>query len=165
VAPAGAVLLVELKAPGPAVTYVRRGGRVERVPGARYEGLERKVLDAIAAAGCTERCVIMAFNPAVVAEVRRLSPSQPTTLLVDVHAAEAGVRPIETVDWARAAGVTFLGLHHSLCDRAVVDAAHRAGLTVGVFTVYDPTERDRLVTAGVDVIITDRPELIPADAA
>ena len=109
--------------------------------------------------------MIMAFNPAVVAEVRTLSPAQPTTLLVDVHAAEAGARPIDTVDWARAAGVTFLGLHHSLCDGAVVDAAHRAGLTVGVFTVNDPAERDRLVTAGVDVIITDRPELIPADAA
>src|SRR5688572_4082475 len=35
--PAGVGLLVEIKTPGPAVTYERRGDRVERVPGPRYE--------------------------------------------------------------------------------------------------------------------------------
>ena len=164
-APAGVGLLIEIKTPGPAVTYERRGDRVERVAGPRYEGLERKVLDAIAGAGCAERCILMAFNPAVVAEVRTLAPAQPTTLLVDRHVADAGVRPAETVEWARAAGVTFLGLHHSLCDAAVVDAAHRAGIAVGVFTVNDVETRDRLVAARVDVIITDRPELIPEETS
>lgn len=164
-APAGVGLLVEIKTPGPAVTYQRRGDRVQRVVGPRYEGLERKVIDALTRAGCAGRCVILAFNPAVVAEVRKLAPAVPTTLLVDRHVAEAGVKPMEAVAWAREAGVTFLGLHHSLCDAPVVEAAHEAGISVGVFTVNDVDERDRLVAAGVDVIITDRPELIPSDAA
>jgi glycerophosphoryl diester phosphodiesterase len=158
-------LLVEIKTPGPAVTYRRDGDRVERVPGPRYEGLERKVIDALTRAGCANRCVILAFNPAVVAEVRTLAPAVPTTLLVDRHVTEAGVKPMEAVAWAREAGVTFLGLHHSLCDAPLVKAAHQAGISVGVFTVNDVDERDRLVAAGVDVIITDRPELIPSDAA
>src|SRR5688500_2268263 len=64
-APAGVGLLVEIKTPGPAVTFERRGARVERVPGPRYEGLERKVIDTLTAAGCLARCVILAFNPAV----------------------------------------------------------------------------------------------------
>jgi glycerophosphoryl diester phosphodiesterase len=165
VAPAGIGLLVEIKTPGPAVAFERRGDRIERIPGARYEGLEKKVLDTLAAAGCADRCVVMAFNPAVVAEVKKIAPAQPTTLLVDRHAADAGVRPVEAVDWARDAGANFLGLHHSLCDKTLVDAAHGAGIAVGVFTVNDTATRDRLVAAGVDVIITDRPELIPADAA
>jgi glycerophosphoryl diester phosphodiesterase len=164
-APAGVGLLIEIKTPGPAVTYEARGATVARVPGPRYEGLEQKVLDAIAAAGCADRCLVMAFNPDVLAEVKRLAPAQLTTLLVDRHVADAGVPPLETVTWARAAGVNFLGLHYSLCDKAVVDAAHAAGIAVGVFTVNDAAVRDRLVAAGVDVIITDRPELIPADAA
>jgi glycerophosphoryl diester phosphodiesterase len=163
-APAGAGLLIEFKTPGKAVMYERHGDRIERVPGARYEGLERKVLDAIVAAGCADRCILMAFNPAVVAEVRRLAPSQPTTLLVDRDAKEHGAEPGHAVDWARAAGVTYLGLHHSLCDAALVAAAHAAGIAVGVFTVNDAETRDRLVAAGVDVIITDRPELIPGGA-
>lgn len=164
-AAAGVGLLVEIKTPGPAVSFERRGDRVERVPGPRYEGLEQKVLETIGAAGCANRCILMAFNPAVVAEVKKLAPAQPTTLLVDRHVTDAGVRPVDAVEWARAAGANFLGLHHSLCDATLVDAAHGAGIAVGVFTVNDVATRDRLVAAGVDVIITDRPELIPADAA
>ena len=162
--PAGAGLLIEIKTPGSAVSYERRGDGVARVAGARYEGLERKVLDAITAAGCAERCILMAFNPAVVAEVRRLAPAQPTALLVDRHLTETGVLPAQSVEWARAAGVSYLGLHHSLCDGSLVVAAHAAGVAVGVFTVNDEETRDRLVAAGVDVIITDRPELIPGAA-
>jgi len=162
--PAGVGLLVEIKTPGPAVTYRRKGAEVERVPGPRYEGLERTVIDALTRAGCADRCVILAFNPAVVAEVRKLAPALPTTLLVDRHVTAAGVQPMEAVAWARDAGVTFLGLHHSLCDAPLVAAAHEAGLSVGVFTVNDVADRDRVVAAGVDVIITDRPELIPSDA-
>ncbi len=68
-----------------------------RVPGPRYQGLERKVLDALAAAGIADRCVVMAFNPAVVAQVRTLAPSQRTTLLVDRHVRRGrACRPIET---------------------------------------------------------------------
>jgi glycerophosphoryl diester phosphodiesterase len=163
VAPAGAGLLIEIKTPGEAVTYTRHGDRVERAAGRRYEGLEQRVLDAVAAADCLGRCVILAFNPAVVSQVRRLAPRTPTALLVDRHVAEAGVPPMDAVDWARDAGVTFLGLHHSLCDTPLVAAAHRLGIAVGVFTVNDAATRDRLVAAGVDVIITDRPELIPLD--
>jgi len=164
-APAGVGLLVEIKTPGPAVTFERRGGRVERVPGARYEGLEQKVLDALRAADHAATSLVMAFNPAVVAEVRRLAPTQLTTLLVDRHLVAAGMQPVDAVEWARAVGANFLGIHHALCDAVLVEAAHGLGIAVGVFTVNDEAELDRVVAAGVDVVITDRPELIPADAA
>ena len=42
-APAVLAFLVEMKTPGPAVRYERRGDRFVSVPGARYEGLERTV--------------------------------------------------------------------------------------------------------------------------
>ena len=58
-------------------------------------------------------------RPAVVAEVRKLAPKQPTALLVDRHVTEAGVSSMDAVEWAREAGVTFLGLHYSLCDAAL----------------------------------------------
>jgi glycerophosphoryl diester phosphodiesterase len=162
VAPSGAALLVEIKTPGAAVVYERRGDRVEAVPGARYAGLEQRVLDRLAKAGCAGRAIVMAFNPAVVAEVRALAPEQPTALLVDDHHVEAaGVPAMMALEWARAAGVSSLGLHHTLCDRALVEAAHASGILVGVFTVNDADTMRRLEGAGVDLIITDRPELIP----
>jgi glycerophosphoryl diester phosphodiesterase len=159
--PAGVALLVEVKTPGPAVHYERRGERVTAVPGPRYEGLERRVLDLLQAAGITERTFVMAFNPAVLAEVRALAPTQQTTLLVDRHHVEqSGAKPVDTVGWAAEARASFLGLHYSLCDAAVVEAAHRARIGVGVFTVNDEATMRRLAGAGVDVIISDRADLV-----
>ena len=160
-APAGVAMLVEIKTPGPAVRYERRGDGVSAVPGARYEGLERKVLDLLRGAGVAERSFVMAFNPAVLAEVRRLAPQQATTLLVDRHhVGQSGTKPVETVAWAAEAGASFLGLHQSLCDGALVEAAHRAKIAVGVFTVNDEPTMRRLAGLGVDVIISDRADLV-----
>jgi len=160
-APAGVSLLVEIKTPGPAVQYLRTGHGVRMTPGPRYEGLEQRILDELAAAAVSERSMLMAFNPAVVAEVRARAPRQGTVLLVDRHHVEkAGVPALEAVQWAAAAGVTYLGLHHTLCDAAVVDAAHAAGIGIGVFTVNDEADMRRLADLGVDVIITDRADII-----
>jgi glycerophosphoryl diester phosphodiesterase len=155
------VLLIEIKTPGPAVTYRGVAGGTQAVPGERYPGLEQRVLAALAAAGLAERANVMAFNPAVLAEVRSLAPRQPTTLLVDRHhVAGAGARGADAVAWATGAGASFLGLHASLCDEAVITAARAAGVAVGVFTVNDETEMRQLAALGVDVIISDRADLV-----
>lgn len=160
-APAGVGVLVEIKTPGPAVRYERRGDRVVTVPGPRYQGLEKRVLAALAAAGIAERAFVMAFNPDVLAEIRALAPTQPTALLVDRHhVEESGARPAELVEWARRARATFLGVHHTVCEAALVEAAHAAGISVGVFTVNDEAAMRRLAGYGVDVIISDRADLV-----
>ena len=160
-APVVAALLVEIKTPGPAVRYERRGAGFVAVPGARYEGLERRVLDLLREAGIAERTFVLAFNPAVLAEMRALSPKQALALLVDRHhVEEAGAPPLETVAWARAAGANFLGVHHTLCDAEMVAAAHAAGVAVGVFTVNDEAGMRRLAGWGVDVVISDRADLV-----
>ena len=103
----------------------------------------------------------MAFNPAVLAEVRALAPAQATTLLVDRrHVEDSGARPVDTVAWAIEARASFLGMHYSLCDASVVEAAHRAKIAVGVFTVNDEATMRRLAGFGVDVIISDRADLV-----
>ena len=160
-APAGVAMLVEIKTPGQDVRYERRGEQAVAVPGPRYEGLERKVLDALRGAGMAGRAYVMAFNPAVLAEVRALAPTQPTTLLVDRrHVVDSGARPVDTVTWATEARANFLGMHYSLCDAGVVEAAHRAKIAVGVFTVNDEATMRTLAGLGVDVIISDRADLV-----
>jgi glycerophosphoryl diester phosphodiesterase len=160
-APAGVGMLVEIKTPGRAARYERQGDRVVAVSGPRYEGLERRVLEALAKFGMAERSFVMAFNPAVLAEVRALSAAQPTALLVERRdVAESGARTVEAVDWARQARANFLGLHYTLCDAALVQAAHAAGISVGVFTVNDEAAMRRLAGDGVDVIISDRADLV-----
>ena len=162
-APAGVALLVELKTPGPAVAYERRGGAVHALPGPRYEGLEARVLARLREAGVMDRSILMAFNPAVIANVRALAPSQMTALLVERrHVESVGARSTEPVGWAAQAGATFLGIHYSVCDAEMVAAARTAGVAIGVYTVNDEAELRRLAALGVDVIISDRADLVAA---
>lgn len=160
-APTGVTLLVEIKTPGPAVRYERRGAGIVAVPGPRYVGLERRVIETLRGAGVADRAFVMAFSPAVLAEVHALAPAQQTVLLVDRHHVEgAGGPAMLAVEWARAARAGVLGLHHALCDAAVVHAARAAGIAIGVFTVNDEAEMRRLAAFGVDVVISDRADLV-----
>lgn len=161
-APSPVALLVEVKGPvpGAGVRWARVGGRAAAEPGPRYEGLEDRVIAALGRAGLLERATIMAFNPDVLARVRARCPRQRTTLLVAAHhVAQADARPEETIDWAVAAGATDVGLQHALVDHAVVAAARRAGVLLGVWTVNDEPAMRRLAALGVDVLTSDRPDL------
>ena len=162
-APAGVALLVEIKTPGPAVAYERVAGEVKATPGPRYDGLEARVLARLREAGVAERSIVMAFNPAVVAEARALAPQQMTALLVERrHVESAGATSVEPVAWASRAGATFLGVHYSVCDASMVAAARAAGVKLGVYTVNDEAELRRMAQLGVDVIISDRADLVTA---
>jgi glycerophosphoryl diester phosphodiesterase len=153
---AGAGLLVELKAP--VCSEPSRLGSV--VSGALYGGLEERVLSRLEAAGMLGHTTVMAFNPAVVAKVRTLAPSQPAALLTSrAHVEADSGRAIEAVEWAENVGATDLGLEHTLIDADVVAAARARGLRVGAWTPNDAPALRRLAALGVDVITTDRPDL------
>jgi glycerophosphoryl diester phosphodiesterase len=146
VAPSPVGLLVEVKGPA---------------RGARYEGLEACVVAALRDGGLAERATVMAFNPEVVTRVRALAPALPATLLVAARQVEsAGGRAEAAVDWAVATGATDLGLEHTVADRAVVVRAHAASLRLGVWTLDDPGRVAELAAAGVDIITTDRPDVV-----
>ena len=53
-----------------------------------------------------------------------------------------------------------------IVTRRFIDAAHRAGAEVHVWTVNDPTDMTRLLDLGVDGLVTDRSDLaVPLVAA
>jgi glycerophosphoryl diester phosphodiesterase len=59
----------------------------------------------------------------------------------------------------RRSRATTLSLHHTLCSRAAVAAAHRAGAPVLAWTANDAAAVRRLTAAGVDAIVSDDPEM------
>ena len=58
-----------------------------------------------------------------------------------------------------------LSLHHTLCSRAAVRTAHRAGAPVLAWTANDPDAVRRLAALGVDAIVSDDPEMALATLA
>ena len=156
----GVSLLLEVKGPGRSVSWARVHGRVRGAGGPRYDGLEGRLLDRLARTGMTERTTVMAFNPDVVRDVRRLAPSIRTTALLDAGHFEApAASAAEMLDVVRDLGATDIGLEHVLAQEVLVGAARERGLAVGVWTVNDVAEMRRCAALGVDIITTDRPDL------
>ncbi len=126
----------------------------------RYPGLEERVLALLRARGLEGRTLVMAFERETVKHVRELDPAIRTVLLIgrgDVQ--RERVRPAESVKWAAGLGATAIGYDHRLIDTDVVTAARKAGLTLAAWTVNEEAEIRRLLGLGVDVVISDRPDV------
>jgi glycerophosphoryl diester phosphodiesterase len=126
----------------------------------RYDGIEEKVLALIRARGLMVRTTIQAFQVETIRRVRELEPKARTMLLVargDVERDRA--RPAEAVRRARELGATDLGMNHRLLDADVMSAARAAGIRVSAWTVNEEADIRRMIDLGVDVVMSDRPDL------
>jgi glycerophosphoryl diester phosphodiesterase len=162
VAPTRAGLLVEVKGPVPGVNvlYERDGDEVRIEPGPDYPGLVDKTVAALHKARVLERSNLMGFSPDVARRARELAPDVATTFLVAApHVALVEARPADAIAWARRVGATDVGMQHVLVDAAVMAAARRDGLRVGVWTVNEEPEMRRVIALGVDVLTSDRPDV------
>jgi glycerophosphoryl diester phosphodiesterase len=112
-----------------------------------------EVVGAVRRGGRHGRVLVSSFDLAAVDRVRALDPGIATAWLV-VRADAA------TVATTVAHGHGALHPHHAAVDAALVEAAHRAGLDVNVWTVDDPARMAQLVALGVDAICTNRPEVL-----
>jgi glycerophosphoryl diester phosphodiesterase len=144
-APARAGLLLEIKT-GP--------GRQ------RYPGIEEKVLALVRAAGLADRTLVMAFEPDTLRRLRELDRSARTVLLVSRRMLEtAGAAAADAVRWTREHGGTHLGMDFRALDGRVIEAARSAGVVVAAWTVNDEADLRRIMGLGVDLVISDRPDL------
>jgi len=109
-------------------------------------------------------CVAGAWD-SWIARVRAESPGVRTTLgwhalAALVTASRAGLRPSRRLATAEYAHVPLrLGRVPVFVDR-LVEGAHRIGVRVVLWTLDDPVDMRRALDAGVDGIITDRPDLL-----
>jgi glycerophosphoryl diester phosphodiesterase len=128
----------------------------------RDPGIGRAVVEEIARAGASERVCLGGFTLRVMRAARACLPRLPS-----------GAARLETrvalyrsrLGWplGRPAYQVFQVPERVRATRIVspafIEAAHRAGLPVYVWTVDDPADMRRLLAWGVDGIITDRPDV------
>lgn len=127
----------------------------------RYDGIEQKVLALVRSRGLLERTTVQAFHPETIRSLHGLEPKVRTMFLVargDVE--RERVRPAEAVRRARDLGATDLGMNHRLIDADVMAAARAAGIRVSAWTVNEEADILRMMELGVDVVMSDRPDLV-----
>jgi len=110
-----------------------------------------------AGTGMGDRILISSFNPRTLAAVLTEDPTLPTAQLTADLALFGG--PQAAVDTTAAAGHVALHPWDATVDRALVDAAHVAGLAVNVWTVDRPERLAELAALGVDGVCTNVPDI------
>jgi glycerophosphoryl diester phosphodiesterase len=127
--------------------------------GARYAGIEERVLALVQAAALADRTTVMAFDWTILERLRALSASIRLTGLLSHRGAEREGGVGAVVSRLRALGANDLGIERTLLTPEAVRAAREAGLSIGVWTVNEPEDLRRALAAGVDYVTTDQPDL------
>ncbi len=128
--------------------------------GARYPGIEEKVLAILDRSGMTARAIVMAFEGETVRRIRTLRPD---VMVGGLYSQRSLERMRSTVGWEIEAlgklGARFVGLHQELVTPEVVRQAEKAELLLGAWTVNEAEAMRRFVEMGVGVLISDRPDV------
>jgi glycerophosphoryl diester phosphodiesterase len=130
----------------------------------------RRLVDVLDRTGARDRVCVGSFSQTRLARFRRLTSDRVCTSLGPLE-----VAALRTVSYlpgrlpaALRGAVAQVPVTERLpvagelpiVDRRFVDAAHRRGVLVHVWTINDPAEMRRLLDLGVDGLVTDRPSVL-----
>jgi glycerophosphoryl diester phosphodiesterase len=118
--------------------------------------LEKRVVEAVQAAGVVERTIVRSFDHRCVRAIRRLEPRLTTAVLVERMA------PVSPVSLVREAEAQIYCPDYHFLDEAQVRQAHAAGIRVVPWTINQPAQWRRLLEWGVDGMTTDFPDQLAA---
>jgi glycerophosphoryl diester phosphodiesterase len=132
---------------------------------ARQPPYEEAVAQCLRSHGRGDDVIVASFDDTATAAFRGIAPEYATSagtmgVASFWRAAHAGEAVPDTPYVALQVPVETSGV--TVCDEVLVDAAHRAGLAVHVWTIDDREEMSRLIAMGVDGIITDVPSVAVA---
>lgn len=119
------------------------------------EEFARLLAEAIERHKLAGRVIVQSFDFRTLHAMKKLLPD------VRLAALYVGLRK-DFAAIAREAGAGIISPRYSLVNPKRVKAAHQAGLEVVAWTANRPADWDKLITAGVDAIITDDPAALIA---
>jgi glycerophosphoryl diester phosphodiesterase len=128
-----------------------------------------------------DRVIIQSFDWRTLLLIQKQAPGIPTVYLTQQTGPDATVRGQGPSPWTagfdprdhggsvvrtiKAAGGSIWSPYYGEVDAHAIAEAHGLGLPVIVWTVNQPDDMARLIAMGVDGIISDRPDLLRAEAA
>ncbi|MEW5719037.1 MAG: glycerophosphodiester phosphodiesterase family protein [Chloroflexota bacterium] len=132
--------------------------------GNRYPGIEQKVIEVVRRNNAVARTSIGSFDFPTLQEVQRLEPQlQRVAFISTAYLGKKGMRaqgPDEIAAELVAVGAQGVGVEKSYLAKPLITAFKQAGLIVGAWTVDDFVEMWNLIDLGVDMITTNRPNLL-----
>jgi len=103
-----------------------------------------------------EQILVSSFNPVTLIKMRWLAPKVRLGLLHEKHL------PVYLQKAWTGSLIQPQALHpyHTIVDEAYLQWANSLGCAVNTWTVNDPAEAEQLAMLGVDVIMSDVPDLL-----
>lgn len=124
-------------------------------------GIARAVVDVVRQMKAVEHVVIQSFHPGTVRTVRELDPRIPTSLLtVRPGATRPRRRGRSMVKRAVKVGANALSVRYAGLDSRTVEEIHHRAMALWVWTVDEEQDMRAMIEAGVDGIITNRPDVL-----
>jgi glycerophosphoryl diester phosphodiesterase len=114
-------------------------------------GVEHAVVAALRDTGEAARALILSFDPATLISVNRLDQTMMTGYLCEHPSNDLVERTVR-------AGARQIAPRGDLVTPDLVKKAHQAGLQVVAWTINESDQMRRLITAGVDGIMSDYPD-------
>jgi len=130
-------------------------------PSRRAE-LARAVVSLTREHGLAERVVVKSFEHDSLVEVKRLAPEIRTAALFGRSWPRPLVPTSRIIAEAEGCGSDEISLHRSLLRKATVEAAHRRGFRVVVWTANSSVLLRRAVSLKLRAVITDNPRYLKA---
>ncbi|QQR91172.1 MAG: hypothetical protein IPJ88_05415 [Myxococcales bacterium] len=122
-------------------------------------GIEKKVHMLLKKLDMQDDVAIFSFDKERIKRSKEINPDVAALWLV-ARPKDGGSYQMELVDQAVALDADAVGLDFPYINKAVVDAAHEAGLYVYAWTVNDSKQAVSLSAMGVDGFISDLPDQI-----
>ena len=127
---------------------------------ARYPGIEERAVEILERHDLTRRVFVVSFDLETIRHVRSIEGSIRTGGLFSRKTlALTGQSLGEAMVNLSRLGAALVGLETPLVDESAVRDARRLGLSLAVWTVNVESEIRRQIEMGVDLLITDRPDL------
>lgn len=118
-------------------------------------GVHHGVASALRAANEPARTVVISFDPSMLGQLRRLDAGLLTGMLFENPMANAVAK-------AQEVGARQIAPRADLITRELLSEARDAGLQVVTWTVNEPAQMERLISLGVNGIMTDYPDRLRA---
>lgn len=134
-----------------------------RADGARYAGIEAKVVDAVRHYDMIDDVTVISFDFPTLHDITALEPRLRTCALFSTpYLTRFGVGrdDDEVAEDIASQGFRCVGANHTTMTERLFQAFRARGIQVGVWTVNDEADMRKFAAMGVNFITSDRPDLL-----